>query len=193
MPAFESRFDSNTQPDNDEKEITKSPWDRISVQFAATWTAFIVWIIYIFAALMLTFNVKWDNPGLPGVSWLGSLAGTNATTKSDSGFVLSAARSQITGLADLFSAILLFTAISAANTNIYVASRTIFGLTRKLDGERWKWLAFFGRTNSYRVPVRAMFLSCLFIWVPFLYLSPNNSPGTTISSVRSTYLNATQK
>lgn len=30
-----------------------------------------------------------------------------------------------------------------------------------------------------------MFLSCIFLWVPFLYLSPKNTPNTTISSVSS--------
>ncbi|KAL5365253.1 hypothetical protein BJX96DRAFT_158833 [Aspergillus floccosus] len=47
----------------------------------------------------------------------------------------------------------------------------------------WSWLAFFGRTNNYQVPVRAMFISCFFLWVPFLYLSPENSPDTTIPSL----------
>lgn len=131
---------------------------------------------------MLTLNVPWDDPQLPGVSWLGSP--TRKPHQTESGFVLSAAYSKIPGLADLFTAILLFTAVASANTNLYVASRTLFGMTRGLDGTKLKWLAFFGRTNNYQVPVRAMFVSCFFLWVPFLYLSPHNLPNTTIASVR---------
>ena len=140
-------------------------------------------MLYFLAGLLLTLNIPWDDPELPEVSWLGSPVRRHSP-KTESGFVLSATYSGIPGLADLFTVILLITSVTSANTNLYVASRTLFGLTRELDGSRWKWLSFFGRTNNYQVPVRAMFLSCIFLWVPFLYLSPNNMPNTTISSVR---------
>lgn len=55
---------------------------------------------------VLTLNVPWNDPELPGVSWLGSPAKRPAR-KAESGFVLSAAYSNIPGLADLFTAILL--------------------------------------------------------------------------------------
>jgi amino acid transporter len=97
--------------------------------------------------------------------------------------VISAAMSEIPGLAGLFTAVIFVTAVFSANTNLYVASRTLFGLTRRLQDPEWRLFAFFGKTNNYQVPVRAMLLSCFFMWVPFLYLSRDNSPDTTISSV----------
>ncbi|OCK78101.1 amino acid transporter [Lepidopterella palustris CBS 459.81] len=160
-----------------------------SVKFTATWTAFIAMMIYFVAGLLMTLNVKWDDPGLPRVSWLGSPVQNSSSTQgnTNSGFVLSAKESGIPGMADVFTVFLLITALTAANTNLYVASRTLFGLTRELQYGRWysyiTWLSFFGRTNSYKVPVRAMALSCLFLWVPFLYLAPRNTPGTAIATL----------
>lgn len=182
--ALEARIDDqsrNAAPSYEPSERSKNVANRrVSVRFSSTWTAFIVWIIYFLGGLLLTLNLSWDDDRLPQVS--GSSTQSNSTSNTDSGFVLSAYSSNIPGLADVVTVITFITALTSANTNLYVASRTLFGLTRKLDGSRWKWLAFFGRTNSYQVPVRAMFLSCFFIWVPFLYLSPSSS--TTITDVR---------
>jgi amino acid transporter len=160
----------------------KEPWPTISVRFSATWTSFIAWIIYFVAGFVMTLNLPWDYDQLPTAGWLGH-PGPKSDRPTDSGFVISAKKSGIKGLVDLFNVILLITALTCANTNLYVASRTLFGLTRKIYGKQWRWLAFFGKTNSYQVPVRAMFLSCFFLWVPFLYLSPNNARDTTITSV----------
>lgn len=163
----------------------------ISVKFSATWTAFIAAVIYFLGGLLMSLNVRWDDPGLPRASWLGSpinaTASNTTSGQSNSGFVLAAKQSRIPGLDSAFTVFLLITALTAANTNLYVASRTLFGLTRELQYGRWwsptTWLAFFGRTNNYKVPVRAMFLSCCLLWVPFLYLSPHNTPGTAIATL----------
>ncbi|BAE55336.1 unnamed protein product [Aspergillus oryzae RIB40] len=184
--ALEARPDrkriSAEDPLNEE---LKQPWPFISIRFSATWTSFIAWIAYFVAGFVMTLNLPWDSDQLPEAGWLGH-PGPKSDRPTDSGFVISAKQSGIKGLADLFNVILLFTALTCANTNLYVGSRTLFGLTRKIYGRKWRWLAFFGKTNSYQVPVRAMFLSCCFLWVPFLYLSPNNSKGTTIASVSET-------
>ena len=159
----------------------------ISVRFVATWTSFIIWIIYFVAGVMLSFNVHWDDPHLQRASFLGSPVNYNATDNkqisSDSGFTVSALLSQIPGLSQMFTVIIFVTVLFSANTNLYVASRSLFVLTRKIDGHEWYWrcLAFFGKTNSYQVPVRAMLLSCCLLWVPFLYLAPHSS--ATIASV----------
>lgn len=61
-------------------------------------------------------------------------------------------------------------------TNLYVASRSLFGLTSRLDdgpGQPWllQALAWLGKTNKHKVPMRAMIVSALaFVWVPFLKL-----------------------
>ncbi|KAL4925373.1 amino acid permease-domain-containing protein [Aspergillus undulatus] len=167
----------------------KDPWPYVSVRFVATWTSFLVWIIYFVAGFLMSLNVEWDNINLPRLSWLGSPVTTRSESETeeryntDSGFVISAAMSGIRGLEDMFTAIIFITATFSANTNLYVASRTLFGLTRRIQGSEWRAFAFFGKTNNYQVPVRAMLLSCFFMWVPFLYLAPENSAGTTIASL----------
>lgn len=168
-----------------QNEIT--PSSTIPLRFVATWTSFLIWIIYFFAGIMLCFNVRWDDVNLPRESFLSSPdSGTNSSNiKSNSGFVVSAVLSGIRGLDTLFTVITLLTVIFSANTNLYVASRSLFVLARKVNGENWflELLSFFGTTNRFYVPVKAMLLSCCFLWVPFLYLSPNNSPDTTTTSV----------
>ncbi|KAL3469720.1 amino acid permease-domain-containing protein [Aspergillus californicus] len=186
--ALEARADRRTKSHQGPPTPTpKSPWPYISVRFVATWTSFLVWIVYFIAGFLMSLNVKWDDPNLPEVSWLGSpIADSKDGEKnynSDSGFVISAAMSGIPGLASMFTAVIFFTAVFSANTNLYVASRTLFSLTRRLQNPGWGLFAFFGKTNNYQVPVRAMLLSCFFMWVPFLYLSSENSPETTISSL----------
>ena len=75
-------------------------------------------------------------------------------------------------------------------TNLYVASRSLFGLTSRLDdgpGQPWllRALAWLGRTNKHRVPLRSMIASSLaFVWVPFLKLD-GDAASNNISSVSS--------
>ncbi|OJJ07207.1 hypothetical protein ASPVEDRAFT_46560 [Aspergillus versicolor CBS 583.65] len=183
--ALEARPDRRRKTSTDPRD--RSPWPYISVRFVATWTSFLVWIIYFIAGILLSLNIEWNDANLPRLSWLGSPVieehPDNENYNTDSGFVISAAMSNIPGLANLITAVIFVTAVFSANTNLYVASRTLFSLTRRLQGPQWRFIAFFGKTNNYQVPARAMLLSCFFMWVPFLYLSPHNSSDTTISSL----------
>ncbi|OJJ46050.1 hypothetical protein ASPZODRAFT_67618 [Penicilliopsis zonata CBS 506.65] len=186
--AMEARIDHQNQDDEHtgslQQDRKATPADLVSVRFSSTWISFIAWLLYFVSGFLLTLNIQWNDIRLPRISWA-STKGT-ATAQStgpsnpDSGFVVSAYLSKVPGLANMFTIVLMITALTAANTNLYVASRTLFGLTRKIDGARWKWLGFFGRTNRYQVPVRAMFISCFFIWVPFLYLSESTTITTLL-------------
>ncbi|CBF71424.1 hypothetical protein AN6770.2 [Aspergillus nidulans FGSC A4] len=180
--ALEARPDKRHSRDT-AADVLKGRWPYISVRFVATWTSFLVWIIYFIAGFLMSLNVEWNDENLPRLSWLGSPSDKGGKFKTDSGFVISAVMSGIPGLADMITAIIFVTAVFSANTNLYVASRTLFGLTRRIQGDGWRFFAFFGKTNNYQVPVRAMLLSLVFMWVPFLYLSPHNSADTTISSL----------
>ncbi|KAJ5160876.1 uncharacterized protein N7482_007880 [Penicillium canariense] len=124
------------RPDSKRSQGDKSLWPAISVRFIATWTSFIIWIIYFLAGILLSFNVYWRNPSLPRASFLGSPVNpTDANViNSNSGFVISASLSQIHGLDDMVAAIILITVIFSANTNLYVASRALFVLARKIHG-----------------------------------------------------------
>ena len=173
------------------------PVDR-TVKFTAVWVSVIVGSIYVLGGLLVTFNLDWDDPQLPRLSWLLS-SGTSdivsgsesATNKSNSAFVIAASNSNISGsqsLSNFVTVCLLVTALTAANTTLYMASRTLFSLTKEIESNSnspriIKFLAYFGKTNHRRVPLRALCASGFFIWVPFLYLSKSNAPGTTIAAV----------
>ena len=174
------------------------PVDR-SVKFSAIWVSVIVGLIYILGALLVSFNLPWEDPKLPRLSWLASSNGTvgsitgseSSANQSNSAFVIAARNSTISGhqgLADFINVCIMITALTAANTTLYVASRTLFSLTKGIEANAsspriTRFLSFFGQTNHRKVPMRALAASCFFCWVPFLYLSNDKAPGTKMAAV----------
>lgn len=158
-----------------------------TIRFSSKWISVFACIAYTLSGILLSFSIDSsagsdDSCLLVRVGWIDYANQTQChdknqnQTKIYSAFVLVASKHGDGGLEDAFNAFLVLTALSCANTNLYVASRTLFGLTNQIDGdpnEPWylNILAWLGRTNSYRVPIRAMAVSALaFIWVPFLQL-----------------------
>lgn len=162
-----------------------------TVKFSAVFISFVAALLYVIAGVLVSLNIAWDDVNLPRISWRGdstddSEGSTHGTTAS--AFVLVAKYSGIKGLAGTLNVFLMFTALTCANTNLYVASRTLFSLTRSLDGgegQPWytRFLATLGRTNNRKVPMRALVASCIFSWVPFLYLSNAHGPSTDIGTI----------
>jgi amino acid transporter len=178
--ALEARVTKEKNPTNP-RTIGKT------VKFSAVYISFLAGVVYVLAGVLVTLNIKWDDDRLPRMSW--AVENSNAGTKSiTSAFVIVAQMSKVPGLAGTVNVFLVFTALSGANTNLYVASRTLFSLTRSLDGgPRQPWyirlLAYFGKTNNRKVPLRAMIASCFFAWVPFLYLASEHGPNTSIGTI----------
>ncbi|KAL8353949.1 hypothetical protein RB601_003685 [Gaeumannomyces tritici] len=77
--------------------------------------------------------------------------------------------------------ILLFTTLSAANASLYVASRTLYGLTYKYNKEGTLGLLLKGTTGDVwgrtRVPAMALFLSFI-IWYAIIYLDIVKDDGS---------------
>lgn len=195
VTALEARVQGINQ--GQRGSVDKTVIDK-TVKFTAIWVAPIVGSIYVLGALLISFDVKWDDPLLPRLSWLApqvaqNVDKTSSSTigKSDSAFVIAASNTIMAGarkLADFITVCILFTAVSTANTTLYVASRTLFSLTKDIqdtdDSPRiYKILAFFGKTNRRKVPMRAVVASTVFCWVPFLYLSDSNASGTRLAGV----------
>ena len=162
-----------------------------SVKFSAIWVSIIAGSIYVLGALLISFDLDSNDPFLPRANWLGNSTTSNST-EYYSAFVISAKESAISGqqgLADFINVCILFTQLTAANTTLYVASRTLFSLTKDIHAHErspriTKLFAFFGKTNRRKVPMRALAASCLFCWVPFLYLKASDARGTNIGAVR---------
>lgn len=172
-----------------------------SVKFSAIWVSIIAGVIYVLGALLISFDLHWEDSSLPRLSWLGPGPTISNNQYYSSAFVISAKNSAIPGhqrLADFISVCILFTQLTAANTTLYVASRTLFGLTKDIHTDKnspWitKFLAFFGKTNHRKVPMRALAASCCFCWVPFLYLNDSNARGTTLGAVSGSKTVQTQR
>lgn len=78
-------------------------------------------------------------------------------------FVVAAQEAGVDKLADAVNGLLLVFTISAANSDIYLASRTVWALGK--DGQAPHIM---GRTNARGVPIPAVALSSLFIALGFM-------------------------
>lgn len=91
-------------------------------------------------------------------------AAASKTPKGDaSPFVVAAVISGIDKLDQAVNGLLLVFTISAANSDIYLAARSLWALSK--DGQAF---AIFGRTNKRGVPIPAVALSSLFIVLGYL-------------------------
>ncbi len=104
---------------------------------------------------------------------------SDSSAPSSSVLVIAVLHANIPTLPGFINGCLILAVLSAANTALYVSSRTLFGLTREIDPDDkyWWWIAKLSTTTPNRkVPAAALFLSAAcFCWVPFLHLSKGTS------------------
>lgn len=143
---------------------------------------------YTQSGIFISLGVDARDCNLPRFSWLEQTPiylnppsmmrldqASASPNQTESAFVIDASQHSSPGLAKTFNGFLLFTALTCAISNLYLASRTLFGLTNQLQSGSKDWyinvLTWFGKTNSYRVPIWAMTGSAFaFAWAPFLQL-----------------------
>ena len=158
--------------------------------------------IYILLVLMFGFDVSWKNSSLPTFFGLtrSSLADTvsrrdtvhdaNNTTSIRSVLVIAVSNSDIPILPGFLVAVLIFAALSAANTALYVASRQFFGLRLSIPWGSNSWLlrklGYLGATNGNNVPASALLVSALTFgsWVPALHFAPQHVKIYDVSELR---------
>jgi amino acid transporter len=141
-----------------------------SLKWPAKSVATILAIAYLLSVMGFYLNVSWQDPSLP------SIISRNAdiTNPGTSIIMIATVNSNIPHAANILSACLIGTVFSAANTTLYVASRTLFGLARGMD-TRGPWctrlISTFGTTNpKTNVPQRAVLFSVLsVIWIPWVH------------------------
>ncbi|KAK3693398.1 amino acid transporter [Podospora appendiculata] len=187
--ALEAKWPRTRQPGaRADSNLSRRSNDTLignSVKFSAIFISVLAGAAYTLSGVLVTLDMSRDDCQLPRLSWVHSSSSSSSpaaasgecVTTTSSAFVAIAQQSLIPSLADVFNAFLIFTALTCANTNLYVASRTLFGLTSRLDGgagQPWllRVLAWFGKTNRRKVPMRAtVFSAVAFSWVPFLQLA----------------------
>lgn len=163
-----------------------------TIKFSSIYIPLLATVAYTIGGLLASFNIQWNDPQLPRLSWTQEDPAANGsdntkaeaigTNNTQSAFV-AIAKGINTPLANCINAFLIFTALTCASTNLYVASRSLFALTSRLDdspSQPWylRVFAYFGKTNKRKVPMRAMVLSALaFCWIPFLHLVDSTGIG----------------
>ena len=150
--------------------------DLKSLRVASQTLAYFVIAIYLFCAIGELLNVEWTDAALPEV--YGGIKGVlikvgKPVHNSRAIIVIAALRAGYTRTAGLLNGCMIFSALSASNTALYIASRTLYGMTRKISPWRWlRVLKFLGSVwPKTGVPMWALFFSFLaFYWLPFLQL-----------------------
>jgi len=155
-----------------------------SLKYPAKLIAWLTATIYFFSALGFYLNVRWTDPLLPSLSGRiahGTLtvAPSTNTTETNAIVVIAVLNANLPTLPGFLNGCLIMAVLSASNTALYVASRTLFGLTREVDpnDNYWWWISKLSTTTHDRkVPAAALFTSVLaFCWVPFLHLTKSYS------------------
>lgn len=193
VTALEAKMDIPVSVLNQTSDQNIGRWPITTARKALWWACarlpLFVGPLYLIMGLLATVNVDRANPAL---QTLGNEVAANANiehcAKVDSIFVISAMDSSIAHLHDVFTAFVLLTAWTSANTALYVSSRTLYGLTCNYkylpvdeDWPRWYaclwnfrvWVGTTWTTFHHKsIPIPALIVSTVvFCWVPFLQLA----------------------
>ncbi|OCL11297.1 hypothetical protein AOQ84DRAFT_265864, partial [Glonium stellatum] len=167
--------------------------DQTQLRLPVKFIAWVVTALYIFAVAGFVSNVKWCDPNLPlPTSWAHnrtcSTVPHNSTLphQSTAIYVIALMETGEKVWPAFITGALVFSVISTANTNLYVASRSLFGMTRRIDkraGRIRRIFAKFGTVyEGTGVPAWAVFISTIsFCWLPFIRLHHGDSVGEVIN------------
>jgi len=124
--------------------------------------------VYVLAAIAIALNIDSRSPNLPPQSWTKGNPDVHRTSNSTIAFVQAAETAGFPCLASLITAFILLTAFTSANTLLYVASRTLYGLA---DANKDSAIGWFGiTTEKHHVPVRALWASAVFGLITYFSL-----------------------
>jgi len=137
--------------------------------------AYVAFLLYFLCALGEVLNVKWNNNHLPAIyGGIGNNTVPQSTEdpQSTSMLVIAAWEAGYKDLAGFLNGCLIFSVLSASNTSLYVASRTLYGLTREADKHKLRAIHVMSTVvPKTGAPAAAVVVSALsFFWLPFLQL-----------------------
>ncbi|KAH6655839.1 amino acid permease [Truncatella angustata] len=135
---------------------TRDP--RKIIPAATRKTFFRVFFFYVLSILIVGMIVPFDDAEL----------GISTGTAQQSPFVIAFSRAGVSVVPSIINAIVCTSAISSGSACIFIASRTLYGLSR--DGHA---PAIFQRCNRFGTPHYAVGLTCLLL--PLVYLNVGNN------------------
>ncbi|KAG4442062.1 hypothetical protein IFR05_002456 [Cadophora sp. M221] len=151
--------------------------------------AYIILAIYMISIGGFVANVEWFNQNLPHFfgqdlviindtdSTLGHIPRSDwhNSSRSTAAPVIAVLEVGLETLPGVLTGFLVYSGLSTANTALYVASRTLYGLTRDLSQtDRNIIVRFFAKLNTVspttRIPVWSLVTSCIIFssWLPFV-------------------------
>jgi amino acid transporter len=114
-------------------------------------------VFYILSVLFVGMLVPYDSQDL-------AFATKAKSSAAASPFVV--AMKQVAALPHIINASILVFVLSAANSDLYIATRTLYGLAREQKAPK-----IFARTNAAGVPIYALALSASFCLLAFMSVS----------------------
>ncbi|KAG9496423.1 hypothetical protein J7337_013011 [Fusarium musae] len=141
---------------------TKNP--RKLIPAATKKTFYRIFFFYFCSIFIVGLIVPYNDPAL----------GVSTGTASQSPFVIAFQRSGVSVVPSIINAVVCTSAISSGSACIFIASRTLFGLS--CDGHAPQ---FFQRCNRFGTPHYAVGMSCLLS--PLVYLTVVNNTSVVFS------------
>ncbi|KAH3682312.1 hypothetical protein WICPIJ_006727 [Wickerhamomyces pijperi] len=143
--------------------IAEAENPRRNVPKAIRLTFYRIVVFYICSVLLLGMCVPYNDKLL--------ISATKATTSANaSPFVVAIKNAQIHGLDHLINACILIFIISAANSDLYIGSRTLYGLAA--NGKAPK---FFAKTNRWGIPYNALTCCLCFACLAFMCVAQSSA------------------
>jgi yeast amino acid transporter len=161
----------------------EAKYPRKDVPFVAKSVFLVTIAIYTFSVMFMTLVVPWTEPSLLKIT-----DNTNKFTGSRSPFIIAIKIAGYKVLPGLVNAAFLFMAWTAANTSLYVASRTLHGMCYGLEKSRSQFFWPLGRTRRRNgAPVMAILASCIpapLAWLVCSTQEPKEVSSTPLSSLK---------
>ena len=163
--------------------------DLPSLRVPSRWIAYVVFVLYILVTVGELLDVSWSNRDLPP-AYGGISMHQPPKPRSRTIIILAALGARYPNIAGFFNGALLYSALGAANTNLYISSRTLYGMTRR-PGSRFPWLKGLGSVwHRNGVPMVALLVSAVcFMWLPIVAVRGGYSIAevSTEISIRASY------
>lgn len=142
--------------------------------------AYFIVALYFFCAIGEFLNVEWTSQFLPA-EFTNPHSNQNRDVSdeedqnmgSEAIIVIAALQARRKTIAGVLNAFMVFSALSAANSALYISSRILYGLAVGIKKDsNFAFLKCLGSVwHKTGVPMRALFISFVsFIWLPFLNL-----------------------
>lgn len=151
------------------------------LKWPSKYTVYFAVMIYLLCMFSQCLNVSWTDAHLPTVydkmNTIFKRAENSNDPEDPSSHVLAVIaifKWGQKGLAGALNGGIIFSILSASNSSLYVASRTLYGMTLHVTGETTlkRFVRTFSKVDQERkVPLQALLLSfAMFFWVPFMSL-----------------------